>query len=1084
MGKLRLYTIHVLALALLLTPPLRAQVGGKLEGVITDSSKSVVPGAMVTATNTETGIARESTTNAQGRFVFNALPPARYDIAASMTGFKTTLRQSITVSIGGDAIIDLTLEVGTVAEQVTVTSEAPLIETRSATVGGVVEEKTIREIPLNGRSFSNLMVLEPGVIFTRAARPSTTAGTGEKMSLGGARPQQISFLLDGADMMGKDGTTPAGASGMMLGVDTIQEFRVSSSAFGAEYGRNAGGVVSAVTKSGTNTFHGTAFHFLRNDNLDAAQWEDNAFGRQQPEFKRNQFGFTLGGPILRDKTFFFGSFEGVRERLGNTSTNVVPNTAVRAGAVAASIRPYLAIYPLPNVAGSEERLGGGVGQYSWAGSTNTNQDDFLARVDHQLTNNDSLSGRVYFDDGARTNPTSLGLLGNIQDSRIQSYLANYKRIFGASVVNDFRIAYTRTRLTADDLIPGALNALEYISGRGFGILNPGSGIQGISTGGTNPAYWTQNIFEYIDDMALTNGSHTVKLGGLAKRIQFNGFSAARFRGQYDFRTLTEFLAGDPNQYEAANVFAGPRGLRQWMIGMYMTDEWRVTPRLTMNIGLRYEFVNSPTEVAGRIANLRNQLDPDVTVGNPYFLNPSLKNLAPRFGIVFDPIGDGKTSIRGGFGIYHDQLLQLNYRVGAFRVLPFQQRFLVVRPPGAAVSGIPFPNAGDNLLSQPPALHDSNVQIDITHWNPHQPYAMQFNLTMQRQVASNVSVMLGYLGSQTRNNARNVNWNTSLPTAIINGEKCWSVAGSACFTGAATPRRNRNFSAVLQREFDSNSNYNSLQAQITKRSDKGLTFSFVYQLSRTMDEISGLGGSTDFENITSFAMDPEDRGRDYSRAAFDIRNYLTVNGSYAIPLKPLSGVANKILGGWRISSLLNYSSGEPFTVVNAFDRAGNNTRIFGNQERPSVAPGASNNPTSGTTAGCTFVGGIAGPYNPAATTNSVVPGQALGTPYLWYDPCAFQLQSSGVLGNLGRNTVQGPNLLGWDLAMLKDFTISESSRVEFRWELFNILNRPNFGSPNFNVFQNPTSVTPGATSSQISSTRTSARQMQFALKYIF
>lgn len=379
MARLRVMGIFLAGLIIAASAQAWAQVGGNLSGTVMDTSKSVIPGATVTVTNAETGISRETVTNAQGRFVVSALPPARYDVSGSLTGFKTTVRQGVSVNVGGDVTLDLTLEVGAVAEQVTVTSEAPLIETRSAAVSGVVEEKTIREIPLNGRSFSNLMVLEPGVIFTRAARPSTTAGTGEKMSLGGARPQQISFLLDGADMMGKDGTTPAGASGMMLGVDTIQEFRVSTSAFGAEYGRNAGGVVSAVTKSGTNNLHGTLFHFLRNDNLDAAQWEDNAFGREQPEFKRNQFGGTVGGPIVRDKTFFFGSYEGVRERLGTTTVDGVPNEAVRQGTVAASVRPYLNLYPLPNTG---RDLGGGVGQYGWAGSRNTGQDDFLVRLDH------------------------------------------------------------------------------------------------------------------------------------------------------------------------------------------------------------------------------------------------------------------------------------------------------------------------------------------------------------------------------------------------------------------------------------------------------------------------------------------------------------------------------------------------------------------------------------------------------------------------------------------------------------------------------------------------------------------------------
>jgi hypothetical protein len=807
--------------------------------------------------------------------VFNVLPPARYDLTASLSGFKTTVRQGITLAVGADAVIDLTLEVGTVAEQVTVTGEAPLVETRSAAVAGVVEERAIRDLPLNGRSFSNLMA-GPGVIFTRAGGRGTTQGTGEKISLGGARPQQMSFLLDGADMMGKDGTTPAGASGILMGVDTIQEFRVSTSTFGAEYGRNSGGVVSAVTKSGTNEFHGTAFEFLRNDNLDAAQWEDNAFGRRKPEFKRNQFGFTLGGPLQRNKTFFFGSYEGLRQRQGNTGVGSVPNVAARQGTlpsgsvnVSASVRPYLDLYPLPN----GQDLGGGVARFAWSGSTDTDQDDYLLRLDHQLTAADSLSGRIYVDDAGQTSPSSLGLLGNLQDSRIQSYVINHKRIIGASVVNDFRAAYTRTRLTVDDVIPEKMNALEFIRGRGYGILQPGSGITNISTGGTNPAFWTQNIFEYIDDVAATRGKHTFKLGGLAKRIQFNGFSAARFRGQFNFRSLADFLTANVDRFEAANVFAGTRGLRQWLVGMYLQDEWRASSRLTLSLGIRYEFVNSPTEVAGRIANLRKQLDLDVTVGNPYFLNPSLKNFAPRVGFAYDLAGDGKTSIRGGYGIYYDQLTQLNYRVGAFRVLPFQQRFLVTAqtlPPGLAA--IPFPNAGDLFLTQPPATRDPNVQIDLTNWDPHQPYAMQYSLTMQRQLLPDLSLMVGYLGSQTRNNTRNVNWNTMVPSAIVNGQKCWSVAGSPCFTGTASPaRRNPSFSAVLQRETDTNSNYNSLQMQVKKLFSNGFDLNMVYQLSRTMDEISGLGGSTDFDNITSFAMDPEDRGRDYGRAAFDIRH---------------------------------------------------------------------------------------------------------------------------------------------------------------------------------------------------------------------
>ena len=1029
----------------------KAQVtGARLEGLVTDETKAVTPGAAVTITNVETGISRNASTNEQGRYVFADLPPARYDLSASLPGFKTTRRQGITLTVGSTVAVNLTLSVGEVTEQVTVTGEAPLVETRSGAVAGVVEEKAIRELPLNGRSFTNLMQLEPGVMISRAGSKAELSGLGDKMSLGGARPHQMSFLLDGADMMGKDNTNPAGASGVMLGVDTIQEFRVSTSAFSAEFGRNLGGVVSAVTKSGTNDFHGTVYAFHRNDNLDARNFFDIP---RKPEFKRNQLGFTFGGPVARNRTFFFGSYEGLRERLGITRADSVPNAEARQGRlpnrtvqVGANMRPYLDIYPLPN--GPD--LGGGVGRYFWAGSNNTNQNDFLVRLDHQLSNNDSLTGRVFFDDGQKTTPTSLGLLKTLNDSRIQSYVVNHKRIFGSSVVNDFRVAFNRFNLILDDGIPEEMNRLEFIPGRGYGRLEP-RGFSTISTGSTNPRFWTQNMYEYIDDVAWARGSHTLKFGGIAKRIQFNGFSAARFRGEYQFQGLAEFLTGQAQQFEVANVFAGTRGMRQWMFGMYFQDDLRPTSRLTLNWGLRYEFVTAPNEVTGRISNLRQQLDSGVIVGNPFFQNPSLKNFAPRVGFAYDLTGDGKTSVRGGFGVYMDQLLPIYYRDNVFRVLPFQQRFFVTPQD---LPNIPFPNAGGLFLNQPPALRDPNVQLDLANWDPHQPYAMQFNLTAQRQVLPDLSVMVGYMGSQTRNNSRNVNWNSSFPTAIIDGQKCWSVAGSPpsqCFTGRASPRRNPNFAAVLQRQMDSNANYNSLQVQVKKRYSRRLDFNVVYQWARTMDEISGISGSTDFSNITSFSMDPEDRSRDYGRAAFDIRHYLTMNGTYEIPDGGLAGVARQVLGGWKLSSLFNYSSGEPFTVINGFDRAGNNTRIFGFQERPDLAPGRSNNPT-------------------------------LGSPDRWYDPTAFQLQPPGFLGNLGRNTLQGPNVFAMDLAVLKNFSLTEAKRLEFRWELFNLFNRANFGDPDFAVFLSATSINPSA--GRITTTRTSSRQMQFALKFIF
>ena len=654
-------------------------------------------------------------------------------------------------------------------------------------------------------------------------------------------------------------------------------------------------------------------------------------------------------------------------------------------------------------------------------------------------------GRVLFDEGRVTSPlsspttTSLGLVQNFNDSRIQSYVLNYKRIFGASAVNDFRITYSRDAMTVADAVQEGMDALAFVPGRGFGVLAPGA-VTGIQTNSSGPQFWRQNQFEYIDDAAVARGQHALKFGGIVKRLRYNSFNVGRLRGEYQFQTLQDLLLTRPNRFEAGHVTQGMRGMRQWLFGFYLQDDFRATSRLTFNLGLRYEFVTIVTEANGRIANLRNPLDPQVTVGDPWFRNPSLRNFAPRFGFAYDPGGNAKTAIRGGFGIYHDQLLSLYWRDSGNRILPWTRRLFITPSPATPV--IPFPDAIRLFDLSRELLSDPTMFPELMPYDPSQPNTMQYNLTIQRQFLPTMSLMIGYLGSQSRHNSRNVQWNPSSPTAIINGEK---------FFAPNTPRRNPNFSSVLQREMDSNANYNSLQVVLKKRFSHNLNFDIVYQWGRIMDEMSGIAGSTDFANITSIAMDPDDRSRDYGRAAFDIRHYLTVNGTYEIPYGSLTGVVRQILGGWRLSSLFNYSSGEPFSVVNRFDRAGNNMLIYGFQERPNVAPGRSNNPI-------------------------------IGDPDRWFDTTAFELQPAGFFGNAGRNTLQGPNLITMDLAVLKTFPLGEARKVEFRWEMFNLMNRANFSQPTFTVFLNPTTRDPNA--GRITSTRSSSRQMQFGLKFLF
>jgi hypothetical protein len=1030
----------------------------RLEGTIADESGSVIPGAAVTVSNMETGLRRSATTDGRGRYIFSNLPPATYHVEASVTGFKTSVRQGVTLTVGASVVADLSLEVGAVAEQVTVTGEVPLVETRASTVAGVTDERMIRELPLNGRSFADLVKLEPGVIETRAASRGEMSGNGAKMSIGGARPHQMSFTLDGADMMTRNNTTPAGVTGIMMGVEAVQEFRVSSSGYSAEFGRNSGGAVSAITKSGTNQFHGTIFHFLRNDNLDAKEFFDEE--DDKPEFKRNQFGFAMGGPIVQNRTFFFGSYEVLLDRQGTTSISTVPTLLARQGIfpngtvpVEESVRPYLALYPEPNgnVVGNPNN---GLAEFIAHNQNDTDQHNFMVKVDHHFSASDFLTVRSFFDDGTTFSLGGLRTASNSNFTRIQNHSLSYKRIVSPTVVNDFRVSYLREGASNDfeTLIPG-MDDLSFIPGRSFGSFSV-NGMTGLDGGPSSTTEWAQNLFEYADDVAMTRGDHSMKFGGLVKRLRYNSINVGRTYGQYIFGNLRQVLAADADRYEAGYTAHGMRGARQWMFGFFAQDDWRAASNLTFNVGLRYEVITSTTEVGGRVANLRNKSDSQVTVGDPWFLNPSLMNFAPRFGFAWDVAGDGKTAIRGGVGIFFDQLLALYWRDSLNRILPWQVRVATLRAEVQQNFGlpkIPFPNAISLYDIRTEKLSDPVAFLELMNYQPHQPYTMQYNFTINRQVTPTMSMLVGYMGAQSRNQSRNVNANPAPPAGFDSkGERYW-IPNS--------PRMNRNFGIVLWREFDGTSNYNSLQLGVLKLLSHGFSFKSNYQYSRTMDQQSGIAGSTDFSNTTSNTMDPFDRNRDYSRAAFDIRHYFVLSGLYEVPTARLAGLARSALGGWKVSSIFTYSGGEPLTVANSFDRTGAGIQVYGNQDRPSLAPGASTNPLL--------------PDRRKRNEEGVIQ---------WFDPLAFVLQPAGYNGDVGRMTVQGPDFMTVDLGLTKEFPITESKHLAFRWELFNMFDRVNFGLPNRTIFTSATAR--NASAGRITSTRGSARQMQFALKLVF
>ena len=592
---------------------LAAQTTGTILGTLKDQSGAVLPGAEITVTNIDTGISRTATSGARGEYRISGLAVGTYDIQAGLAGFQSGVRKGITLTIGREAVVDFSLQVGNVTEQVTVTGEAPLIETTSAVVGGVVDSKQMRDIPLNARSFIELAVTATtNTVFAEAGDSSATKGFGRKLAISGQRYSSNSFLLDGADINDAAGTSGSAAQ-TVAGVETVREFRVVTNAYDAEYGRHTGGVISAVTKSGTNELHGSAFEFMRNDNLDAAKWEDNAFNDgQKAEFKRNQFGGSLGGPIIRDRTFFFGSFEGMREREGNTATYTVPSLALRQAvangtrAIDPATKPYFEAYPLPN----GRVIDADRADYTISNGNVTNQDYYSGRVDHRFSDADSIFGRITVDNSDRNLPQ----FNTSQLAETASRYATIEQthIYSPAVLGRTMFSFNRTSLTFFDIPRDDFPAFL---GKSLGSEADVPGIIGITNltgfggGSTNPKIHNQNTFQFKEDLSYFKGAHSLKFGAQFERFQFNQRSDFYPGGSFSFSSIGDFLVNRPN---TAN-FIRPgsddiRGWRENVMGFYLHDDWNVRPGLTLNLGVRYEFIKVPTEVNGKIGTVRDMRD--------------------------------------------------------------------------------------------------------------------------------------------------------------------------------------------------------------------------------------------------------------------------------------------------------------------------------------------------------------------------------------------------------------------------------------------------------------------------------------------
>ena len=1037
----------VMAIALCFVPfsaSLDAQVeGGMISGTVKDNSDAIISIAKISITNQQTQVKHEVPVNAQGFYSVPNLLPGVYSVSASAQGFKTLQRSGITVTVGAQLSVDLELTVGAVNERVEVTADVADVETNSSSLDYAVNSTTVRELPLNGRDWTSLALLQPGVgtvdqSALAVSNQRANRGLGTQMSIGGNRPQQNNYRLDGVTINDYSNGGPGSILGVVLGVEAVQEFSVVTNNAPANYGRTAGGVLNAVTRSGTNQIHGSAYEFLRNSDLDARNFFDP---NTIPAFRRNQFGADAGGPIVHDRTFIFGDYEGIRQGLGTTQVDTVPSPAARGGQLVAGpvtvdpkVAPFLALYPLPNGA-----VSGDTGVYTLPSTTTTREDFFTTRVDHTISQHDTLFGTYMFDDGRTTSPDAFNdkLVATL--SRRQAVVLGETHTFGPAFVNSATAGFSRVVSEAPKSV-SAINpvasdsTLGFIPGNPVGLIN----VTGLTNfpgglGAVGEYDFHFNSYQLYDDAYLTRGTHQIKLGASVERLQDNQLGKSNPTGQYIFGSLAAFLTNQPAQFNAPmGGVITPRDMRQTIVGVYFLDDWRVKPNLTVNFGMRYEPASVPTVATGKLTTLLSLTATTPHLGSPYFANPTKRDFEPRLGFAWDPFRDGKTSVRGGFGMYDNLPLPYLFELTSLLSAPYFESGSIANPPQGS-----FPSGGFPLLTTT-TLRNAYIQQ-----NPSRSYVIQWNFNVQHEVANGTTVMIGYAGSHGVHLPYFINdFNMVLPTATPQGWLWPTTPGT---------RQNPAVGQIAGTLWNGSSIYHALQAQFTRRLQKGLQAGASYTFAKSIDTGSSSLTSDTFTNtVQELYFDPKNsRGP----SDFDMRHNFTVNYIWELP-SPKSGPAalRWAAGGWQWGGLMRASTGTPFTPQIGGDPLGMlSSSTF---DRPDVV------------AGC------------GSPVNS-------GNPRHYINTACFAFPAPVTrFGNAGRNILTGPGLLALDTSLFKNIQFTERYRLQFRSEFFNILNHANFAPPVQNLSLFGANGSPVSTAGLITSTLTSSRQIQFGLKLIW
>ena len=1085
--------LAALILSLGLTAHLNAQVvGATLSGTITDESGAVIPNAKIQAKNTATGVISSGVTDSKGFYTIPNLTAGAYDVTASAKGFSTQIQPGITLTVGGQQVLNWIMKVGQVTQQIQVTGAAPTVDLANAAIGATTFETTVKQLPLNGRSWSDLANLQPGV-YAIKTQPSVSIrdrwnrGYGAQVSISGARPQQNNYRLDGISINDPTNGGPGSVIGGNLGVDAIAEFSVLTTNYSTEYGRSSGGIINAITKSGTNQFHGDAYEFLRNSSLDAA----NFFDVTKPPFRRNQFGASAGGPIQKDKTFIFGDYEGLRQALNLSQVSTVPSVNARNGILSTgnvtvdpAVARYLVFYPLPNqaIAGAPD-----FGHFAFPDPQVSSENFFITRLDHTFSEKDSMHGTYFYDfantvTGDEFHNKDITTLVHRQFVTVEE-----DHVFSPSVFNSVRVGFDRYFVGG----PGGVTAVNPAAASTAYSFAPGNvwtsgqiGVTGLTlfSGGLTAAspqlsHW--NDWQAYDEVFFTRGVHSIKFGGNVERIEDNTFSSPRPGGVFLFSSLSDFLTNNPKSLSSdlpANV--APREPRQSIFGLFIQDDARVKPNLTLNMGLLYQPASVPNDAQGKQASLILDTNAFPHTGAPLFNNNTLRDFDPRVGFAWDPFHSGKTSIRGGFGFY-DQLPLIPFMASA---IPSTYPFL--QSGNASLTGFPgsFPTAAFALVeSQGP----DSKRVAVMQQNPGRGYVMQWNFNIQRQIKPSLTATIGYVGSHgvhgiTQDDDINIVFPTS--TSIGYMWPCGPPLTSAgnCTAGGGT-KFNTHVGRMPTTLFRNSSIYNGLIASVTQTMSHGLQAQGSFSWTKCLDTASGATiGDQTINGISSiFVFNPS---LSHGLCDFNSGAVFTLNALWSIPVPAsFTGIARGVLGGWQMGGIFTAADGVPFTPFTAPDPMGlNNSDPFAYPDRL-TGPGCQSLLNPGNVNNYIKLNCFSNPVAPASFAAQCAPAlDASGNPVA--GTCM------NLLGNAGRNIIPGPGLAEFDFSLVKDTpvkSISESFDIEFRAEFFNILNRPNFNPPidNATLFNGVTNVPIGGAGA-IDATATTSRQLQFAIKVIW